>query len=134
MAFYEGSLMRIEIGGKKVLHEQDATLNMGLDFKEIASKDTDGVQTIPGKKSWSLSSNAYAENTEVTHNGLKYIADALQSKILVDLKFTDGKAGHMVFSGQAYIESFSIKSSTDEAVTFDYSLKGNGELTIAVNA
>ncbi|WP_435263457.1 phage tail tube protein [Tenacibaculum sp. nBUS_03] len=134
MAFYEGSVMRIEIGGKKILHEQDATLNVSSDFKEIASKDTNGVETSPGKKSWSLSSNAYAANSPTTNNGIKDISEAWQSQALVDIKFTDGVGGNMVYQGQAYIESFSIKATTDEAVTFDYSLKGNGELTIALNS
>ena len=79
MMFYKGSIMRIQIGDKIIKHEQDATFNASSDFKEISSKDTDGVVTTPGKKSWSLSSNAYAENTEVTQNGLSDIAAALDA-------------------------------------------------------
>ena len=134
MMFYKGSIMRIQIGDKIIKHEQDATFNASSDFKEISSKDTDGVVTTPGKKSWSLSSNAYAENTEVTQNGLSDITAAWQSQSLVDIVFTDGVSGHLKFSGQAYIDSFSIKSNTDEAVTFDYSLKGNGDIIIENNA
>ena len=91
------------------------------------------VRRKPGKKSWSLSSNAYAHNTQDLQNGLIDISQAWQSQTLVEISFTDGVQGHMIYTGQAYIESFSIKATTDEVVTFDYSLKGNGVLTIAQN-
>lgn len=134
MAYYEGSKMRIKIGTNNVYHETDATLNWGREFKEIASKDTDGVESSPGKKSWSLSSNAYAINTVDTQNDLKSIAEAGDLGTLVDVQFTDGVSGNLVFSGQAYIENFSVKATTDDTVKFDYSLKGNGNLTIGQNA
>lgn len=134
MAFYEGSKMRIKIGTENVFHETDATLNWSREFKEIASKDTDGKQSSPGSKSWSLSSSAYAINTPDTQNDLKSIADAANAATLVEVQFTDGVSGNLVFSGQAYIENFSVKSPNDETVSFDYSLKGNGDLTIGQNA
>ena len=37
MAFYKGSIMRIQIGDKIIKHEQDATFNASSDFKEISS-------------------------------------------------------------------------------------------------
>ncbi|WP_418639656.1 phage tail tube protein [Winogradskyella sp.] len=134
MAYYEGSDMRIKIGTNNVFHETDATLNWSREFKEIASKDTDGVESSPGKKSWSLTSSAYVINTPDTQNDLKSIAEAGDLGTLVDVQFTDGKSGNLVFSGQAYIENFSVKATTDDTVTFDYSLKGNGSLTIGQNA
>ncbi|AUC13829.1 hypothetical protein BTO06_01090 [Tenacibaculum sp. SZ-18] len=124
--------MRIKIGTNEVYHETDATLNWQREFKEIASKDTTGVENTPGKSSWSLSSNAYARNAPGTENDLKAISDAGQSGVLVDVEFTDGVAGNVVFSGKAYIESFSVKSTNDETVTFDYSLKGNGVLMTGI--
>lgn len=123
--------MRIKIGTNEVYHETDATLNWQREFKEIASKDTTGVENTPGKSSWSLSSNAYARNAPGTENDLKVISDAAQGGTLVDVEFTDGISGNVMYSGQAYIESFSVKSTNDETVTFDYSLKGNGLLTTA---
>ncbi len=134
MAFYEGSKMRLKIGTQEVFHETDATLSFNREFKEIASKDTDGVESSPGKKSWSVSSSAYAINTNGLKKDLKAIADASNSGELVSVQFTDGKKGNIVFSGKAYIESYSVKATNDETVTFDYSLKGNGKLETGVNA
>jgi TP901-1 family phage major tail protein len=131
MAFMKGSSMRIKIGTNVIYHETDATLNWSREFKEVATKDTTGVENTPGKSSWSLSSNAYAENAPATENDLKSISDAAQAATLVSVEFTDGVSGNVMYSGQAYIESFSVKATNDETVTFDYVLKGNGDLTTA---
>ncbi|XRE42215.1 hypothetical protein ACIVBQ_000419 [Tenacibaculum discolor] len=130
MAFYEGSAVRIKIGTKEVFHETDATINASTEFKEIASKDTDGVEVTPGKQSFSMSSSAYAANDATTQEDLKSIADAWKAKTLVDVSLADGVSGNIALTGKGYIESFSIKATTDEAVTFDYSIKGSGDLTI----
>ncbi len=134
MAFYSGSAMRLKIDTKQIFHESDLTLNANSDFKEIASKDTDGVQNSPGRKSWDLSSSAYAINSDGTKADIKTITAAWQDQQLVDVEFTDGQAGNLMFSGKAYIENFSVKATTDETVSFDYSLKGDGSLTIAESA
>lgn len=131
MAFYEGSAMRLKIGTKLVFHEANVTLNANTDFKEIASKDTDGVQSSPGRQPWDMSSKAYAINSDGTKADIKSIAAAWKDKTLVDVEFTDGVAGNLMFSGKAYIASFSLGAETDEAVSFDYNLKGDGGLTIA---
>jgi predicted secreted protein len=134
MAFYEGSAMRMKIATKEVFHEADVTLNANSDFKEIASKDTDGVQNSPGRKTWDFSCNAYAINSDGTKADIKSITTAWQDQTLVDVEFTDGVQGNLTFSGKAYISDFSLKATTDETVTFDYNLKGDGALTIAENA
>lgn len=134
MAFYEGSKARIKIGTKTVFHETDATLNASTDFKEIATKDTNGVEVTPGKQSFSLSSSAYVANSASAQEDLKSIADAWKAKTLVDVTLADGVSGNVALSGQGYIESFSVKATTEETVTFDYSIKGSGELTVGVTA
>ncbi|CAL2077766.1 conserved hypothetical protein [Tenacibaculum sp. 190524A02b] len=130
MGFYNGSKMRITIDGDHVFHETDATLSYDVDFKEIASKDTDGVENSPGKDSWSLASSAYVKNTEDTKLDIKVLTDVALLKKKVSVAFTDGAIGHVVYSGNAFISNFSIKSTTDEVVTFDYTLKGDGKLIL----
>ncbi|MCG7502384.1 phage tail tube protein [Tenacibaculum sp. Mcav3-52] len=130
MAFLEGSKMRIRIGTKEVFHETNSTLNASTEFKEIASKDTNGVEVSPGKQTFSLSSSAYAASGATTQEDLKAIADAWKAKTLVSVTLADGVTGNIALDGQGYIENFVINTQTEEAVTFDYSVKGSGDLNI----
>jgi predicted secreted protein len=127
--------MRIKIGTKSVLHEVECTLNESRDFQEIASKDIDGKEYNPGSGTWSLSANAIADNsTGSAQVDLKAVVDAYQAKTLVDIELTDGVVGNLSYTGQAYIENYSLKSANQEKVTFDYALKGVGALTVVINA
>ena len=131
---YSGS-MRIKIGTKTVMHEVECTLNESRDFQELASKDIVGKSFNPSAGTWSLSANAYASNSEADAQvDLKAIVDSYQGKTLVAIELTDGITGNMAYSGNAYIENYSLKVANEEVVTFDYSLKGVGVLTVAVNA
>ena len=133
MAFLEGSKMRIKTATKEVLHELDATLTESRDFEEIASKDIVGKNFTPGESNWSLSSNAWADNTPGAAKDLKAIADDFENKALVAVTFTDGVSGNIIFSGSAYIENYSVKAAHGTTVTFDYNLKGVGPLVKGTN-
>lgn len=130
MAFYEGKKMRITFDGKEIFHEVDCTLNASTEFKDIATKDTVGTESSPGTQSWSVSVNGYASPDTTTENDIKALADAWKASTLAAVTLTDDVSGHVIFSGNAYVENFSVGAPNDETVTMDYSLKGNGELTI----
>ena len=131
MAFYQGKLMRITVEGNDIFHEADCTLNASTDFKDVATKDTVGTESTPGTQSWSVSVNGFVATGAVAQNDLKMMADFWKAKTEVAITFSDDVTGSVIFSGNAYIESFSVGAPNDETVTMDYSLKGNGELTIA---
>lgn len=130
---YSGS-MRIKIATKTIMHEVEASLNEARDFEELASKDIVGKDFHPKEGTWSLTGNAIAANS----NGdaqidLQAIVESYQAKTLVAIELTDGVTGNMAYSGNAYIENYNLTTSNEEKVKYDFSLKGVGTLTVAVN-
>lgn len=130
---YSGS-MRIKIATKTIMHEVEASLNEARDFEELASKDIVGKDFHPKEGTWSLTGNAIAANS----NGdaqidLQAIVASYQAKTLVAIELTDGITGNMAYSGNAYIENYNLTTSNEEKVKYDFSLKGVGTLTVAVN-
>jgi len=130
---YSGS-MRIKIATKTIMHEVEASLNEARDFEELASKDIVGKDFHPKEGTWSLTGNAIAANS----NGdaqidLQAIVASYQAKTLVAIELTDGITGNMAYSGNAYIEKYNLTSANEDKVKYDFSLKGVGTLTVAVN-
>ncbi|WP_296636022.1 phage tail tube protein [Polaribacter sp.] len=130
---YSGS-MRIKIATKTIMHEVEASLNEARDFEELASKDIVGKDFHPKEGTWSLTGNAIAANS----NGdaqidLQAIVESYQAKTLVAIELTDGVTGNMAYSGNAYIEQYTLTSANEDKAKFDFSLKGVGTLTVAVN-
>tara|TARA_R110002012_G_scaffold32161_1_gene95385 strand:- start:807 stop:1214 length:408 start_codon:yes stop_codon:yes gene_type:complete len=130
---YSGS-MRIKIATKTIMHEVEASLNEARDFEELASKDIVGKDFHPKEGTWSLTGNAIAANS----NGdaqidLQAIVESYQAKTLVAIELTDGITGNMAYSGNAYIEQYTLTSANEDKAKFDFSLKGVGTLTVAVN-
>ena len=130
---YSGS-MRIKIGTKTIMHEVEASLNEARDFEELASKDITGKDFHPKEGTWSMSGNAIAANSSGDAQiDLQAIVASYQAKTLVAVELTDGITGNMAYSGNAYIENYNLTTSNEEKVKYDFSLKGVGALTVAVN-
>ena len=131
---YNGD-MRLKIGTKSVMHEVECSLSETTDFQEIASKDIEGTDYNPSTSTWSITANGFAANDGAsTQADLKAIVDAYKAKLPVAIELTDGVTGNIAYSGSAYIESYSLKATNKEKVTFDYNLKGIGILAVNVTA
>ena len=132
MAYYEGAVMRIKLGTKDIYHEVDAELTFSNEFTEIASKDTPGKISTPGAQSFSLSCSAsLIDNDGSVKEDLFSITSKAKSQELVAFTFTTGASGDVVFSGNVYIEGFTVGAVNEEKSTASYTLKGNGDLNIA---
>lgn len=134
MSFYSGTTMRIKIGAKTIFHETDASLSSSIDFKEVASKDSNGKVKTPGSQSWSLSCNALIGNDGTVQEDLKTLYDKHVAKTLVTVEFTTDATGDVVFSGSAYVGTFNVTATNDEEVKGDFSFEGSGALAIAIKA
>lgn len=131
MAFQDGSLMRLTVDGNDIFHETKVSINGDTEFKEVATKDTDGKESSPGSKSWGLSvEGVMSFDDPGTKLSVKAIIDLWNAKTLVVIEVTDKVTGHTEYSGSAYIQNWSNDASNDENVTFSYSLKGTGALTV----
>lgn len=135
MGFQDGSLMRLTYNGKEIFHETKVTLSGDTDFKDIATKDTDGTESTPGQKSWSLSVEGVMSNDDPgTKANVNDIIASWVDQGLNTFSVSDKVTGNLEFSGDAYIQNWSLDASNDESVTFSYSLKGNGTLTVGTVA
>lgn len=130
--FLDGSIMRLSVEGKKVFHEVEVSIEGSTDFKEIATKDTDGKEVSPGAQSFSLSCSAKGSTDTTSDNASIDMLMFYQNKTKVAFTLTDGVVGHVVYSGFAYVADFNMGSPNEEIVDFSYSLKGTGGLTIGV--
>lgn len=131
---YNGN-MRIKAGTKTIMHEQESSFSMSVGMQEIASKDIVGKNYNPQDVEWSISGTGIADNsTGAAQVDIKALMDTTKAKTLVSLEMTDDAVGNLAISGSGYYESVTMKSANKEKVTFDFSFKGIGEPTFALNA
>ncbi len=131
---YNGN-MRIKVGTKTLLHEQESTFTMTVGMQEVTSKDIVGKNYNPEDVEWSISGSGIADNTSGSAQvDVKALMDTVKAKTLTSLEMTDDVLNNLMISGDGYYESVSLKSVNKEKVTYDYSFKGIGEPTFALVA
>lgn len=130
-----GTKMRIIVDGKPIFHETEASLSSSISFSEVASKDTNGVKVMPGNQSWGISASSL---TAVDPDSLKEDVVTMyakhEGKQIVQVQFTTDEAGDIVFTGNAYVETFDIAANNGETVTGSFSFKGDESLSLGVVA
>lgn len=132
---YKGKNLRLSFDGKVLYHATSCSLSLSTALESIATKDTEGNKKTPGNYDWTLSTSALfaetsAENTS-THVGFgELIALQLQGAE-IDVEFTTGEVGDVVFSGKAFIESCTVNAEVGNSAQGDFSFSGNGDLTKA---
>jgi predicted secreted protein len=131
MALNLGENMRLTLDGKLILHEVSASLSFTKDFKEVASKDTNGKLVSPGSNSWNFSVEGLWENDGTVKQDLFAITTMANADAVKTVSFSTGISGDPIFSGNAYVEGFTVDAANEEYVTFSFTVKGSGDLTIA---
>lgn len=129
----KGKDLRIKIAGETVYHATECSFSTTRDFDEIATKDTDGKKSTPGSFGWTLSTSALVANkaTASTQNDTKSILDAYKAGDIVAVEFTTDVEGDIIITGNAYLASCNITASVGSSATYDVSLTGDGEFTVA---
>ena len=130
-------ILRLTIDGKKFAHETSASLSLTLDFRERATKDTDGIERAPNIIDWSASGEsllvgAVDEDTEFA--SFEDLFDAMLAKQEVDVEFKPGGVGSTFYKGKAYFNQLDASSAVNEDPTASFSLTGNGAPTKGVIA
>ncbi len=131
MALKEGVNMRISVAGKEIFHEVSANLDATTDFKEVASKDTSGKLVSPGSQSWNIPIEALYDNDGTTQEDLYTLGVLWKNKTEVAVTLSTNVSGDVIYSGNAYIESFNTNATNEEYITCSFAFRGNGDLTIA---
>lgn len=130
MAIYDGSLLRLKIDGSTVYHSTEASISMSRDFKERATKDTEGTELSPGIKSWSASCSALGvqELPSGVTGALAFEAlfDKYDADTALDVEFSLDATGTTFYKGKCYIESLELNAPNEEDATASISLRGSG--------
>ena len=138
----KGRLMRITIGGDKVLYATSSSLTIAIEERETANKDNYGDwKTVePGVKSWTGSAEAqYSFDSQVDVNGTpearanaEAAFDLIEVGDLVPIEFLTDVEGDIKYSGSAMIANFQADFPNDGNATWSLSLTGSGALAKAV--
>lgn len=127
---YNGA-MRFKLATKTIMHEQESSFSSSLPSDEIATKDIQGRKYNFKDVEWSASGSGVADNsTGDAQQDVKALLEAHLAKTELAWEMTDDVSGNLSIGGTVVIESFSITSSNQSKVTYDYSIKGIGVYTV----
>ena len=126
--------MRITLGGKTVYHATEASLSLSREFKERATKDTDGTERSKGKKSWTASTSAlgvYLSDGVDTNDFFALFDlynDDTDTPIAVEFVPDEADAEYKL-TGNGFIESLEKNLPNEEDSTVSISIVGSGAMT-----
>lgn len=130
----QGEDIILLVDAKTTLHATTHTLKVDLELKELRTKDTNGKEKAPGDISWSVDGDGLVvidESIENAHSSEDVLALVL-SKKLVDVVIKSPITGlTKIYTGKAYITTFSLGTPAGDNATYSYSLTGSGNLSAA---
>lgn len=130
----QGEDIILLVDEKTTLHATTHTLKVDLELKELRTKDTNGKEKAPGDISWSVDGDGLVvvdESIENAHSSEDVLALVL-SKKLVDVVIKSPLAGlTKMYTGKAYITTFSLSTPAGDNASYSYSLTGSGNLSPA---
>lgn len=129
----KGKNLRIKIGAGTVYHSTECSFTTSMELEGIATKDTNGNIQTPGNYEWGLSTNALVANRAAssTQNDTKSILDLYQAGETVAVEFATEEAGDIIITGNCYIASCNITAPVSGSATYDITLTGDGDFTVA---
>lgn len=130
----QGEDIILLVDDKTTLHATTHTLKVDLELKELRTKDTNGKEKAPGDITWSVDGDGLVvvdESIEDAHSSEDVLALVL-SKKLVDVVIKSPLVGlTKMYTGKAYITTFSLSTPAGDNASYSYSLTGSGNLTPA---
>lgn len=126
--------MRLTLGGKTVYHATEASLSLSREFKERATKDTNGTERAKGKKSWTASTSALGAylGDGVGTNDFFGLFDLYNddTDTPIEIEFVPDEAdAEYKLIGKGFIESLEKNLPNEEDSTVSISIVGSGEMT-----
>lgn len=130
----QGEDIILLVDEKTTLHATTHTLKVDLELKELRTKHTNGKEKAPGDITWSVDGDGLVvvdESIENAHSSEDVLALVL-SKKLVDVVIKSPLTGlTKMYTGKAYITTFSLSTPAGDNASYSYSLTGSGNLTPA---
>ena len=126
----QGEDIILLVDDKTTLHATTHTLKVDLEMKELRTKDTDGK----GDVSWSVDGDGLVvvdDSIENSHTA-EEVLDLVLRKKLVEVVVKSPLTGlAKMYTGKAYITTFSLSTPAGDNASYSYSLTGSGNLTPA---
>ena len=128
----QGEDIILLVDDKTTLHATTHTLKVDLEMKELRTKDTDGKEKWPGDVSWSVDGDGLVvvdDSIENSHTA-EAVLDLVLQKKLVEVVVKSPLTGlAKMYTGKAYITTFSLSTPAGDNASYSYSLTGSGNLT-----
>ena len=128
----QGEDIILLVDDKTTLHATTHTLKVDLEMKELRTKDTDGKEKWPGDVSWSVDGDGLVVVDDLIENShtAEEVLDLVLQKKLVDVAVKSPLTGlAKMYTGKAYITTFSLSTPAGDNASYSYSLTGSGNLT-----
>lgn len=130
----QGEDIILLVDDKTTLHATTHTLKVDLEMKELRTKDTDGKEKWPGDVSWSVDGDGLVvidDSIDNCHTA-EEVLDLVLRKKLVEVVVKSPLSGlAKMYTGKAYITTFSLSTPAGDNASYSYSLTGSGNLTPA---
>ena len=128
----QGEDIILLVDDKTTLHATTHTLKVDLEMKELRTKDTDGKEKWPGDVSWSVDGDGLGVIDDSIKNShtAEEVLDLVLQKKLVEVVVKSPLTGlAKMYTGKAYITTFSLSTPAGDNASYSYSLTGSGNLT-----
>lgn len=125
--------LRITLDSNTVYHSTECALTMSREFKERATKDTDGTERAKGVKSWSASTSALAvyggdgTGTSDFYALFDLYNDDTDTPIVIEFVPHESDATYKL-TGLGFIESLEMNAANEEDATASISITGSGAI------
>lgn len=130
MAKLNGTLCAIISGSDKLLHIQNATLNVNVNLPDTSTKESSGWQEhINGQRDWEITFDGMYDEADSGVTPDEILAAIIARTADTVMKFTtDGATGAAGWTGNGTYRSISLTGNMEAPATFSGSIKGNGAL------
>lgn len=126
--------LRLTLADKTVYHSTECSLSMSREFKERATKDTDGTERAKGIKSWSASASGLAVYNGDGIESHDFYAifdlynDDTDAPIVIEFVPEEADATYKLV-GNGFIESLENTSTNEEDGQASISITGSGAMS-----
>lgn len=125
--------IRVNIDGDTVAGATEGTISGSAEMLDYTNKDSGGdAQFIPGKRTWSVSSN-YFVDFSATY-GTEQFYNAWKNRTSVTVIWGDTKASGLEFSGSGYVSEWDATASSEDLLVGTATIQGTGALSKATTS
>lgn len=127
----QGEDIILLIDGKPALHATTHSLKVDLELKDLRTKDTNGKEKCPGDISWSVDGDGIVViDPAITesHSAEEVLSLVLSKKKVKAILKAPVQGLTKLYTGDAFITSFSLSTPAGDNATYSYSLTGSGDL------